>query len=162
MSRLRSALFGSHPLATDLGLLALRVGLGLSMAVTHGLGMVPPSEGFVGNVADLGFFQADLFAWLAGLAQLVGGTLIAVGLLSRPAAAVLAVTMGVAFFLAHAGDPFGLRELSFVYGVVALGFVLTGPGRFSLDHLLTPRSVRLGPEAEQARPLRGEGGPQSA
>lgn len=138
---LRSLLIGSGDTsrATDLGLLILRVGAGLMMAFAHGLGKLPPSDGFIGATEALGFPAPTLFAWLAALAEFGGGLLIAVGLLTRPAAAALAFTMAVAFFGQHGGDPFAERELAALYGVVAVAFVASGAGRFSLDAWLRRR-----------------------
>ncbi|MEM6326570.1 MAG: DoxX family protein [Bacteroidota bacterium] len=148
MKRLRSLLFGTSDVATDLGLLVLRVGIGLAMAFAHGLGKIPPSEGFINATANLGFPLPELFAWAAALAEFGGGLLIAVGLLTRPAAAALAFTMAVAFFGAHGGDPFGERELAFVFGIASVALMISGAGRLSLDRLLAPPSSRRGTEAE--------------
>ena len=50
--------------------------------------------------------------------------------------------MGVAFFLAHAGDAFGDRELSYVYGSAAIALLLAGGGRYSLDAIVGRRLWR--------------------
>jgi putative oxidoreductase len=67
------------------------------------------------------------------LSEVLGGLLLALGLFARPAAACVAVTMLVAAFVVHAGDPFGRRELALAYACVAIGVLLAGPGRYSLD-----------------------------
>lgn len=126
----------------DLGLLVLRLGVGLPLALAHGLGKLPPSDGFVDGTAALGFPLPVVFAWAAALAEFVGGLLVAAGLLTRPASAFVAVTMAVAVFGAHAGDPFGDREMALLYGVAALALVGLDAGRFSLDALLARRLVR--------------------
>ena len=138
---LRTLLIGTGDTSrpTDVGLLILRVGLGLAMAFAHGLGKLPPSAGFVENTAGLGFPAPALFAWLAALSEFAGGLLIALGLLTRPAAAALAFTMAVAFFLQHGADPFGDKELAFVYGVAAVTLMAAGAGRFSVDAFLRRR-----------------------
>ena len=41
--------------AADLGLLVMRVVAGLSLAFFHGMGKIPPSEGFIGRVGEMGF-----------------------------------------------------------------------------------------------------------
>ncbi|MDX1531293.1 MAG: DoxX family protein [Rhodothermales bacterium] len=129
---------GAAPIA-DAGLLVLRLLAGLALAFAHGLGKIPPSEQFVGMVGGLGFPLPGLFAWAAGLAEFGGGLLLAVGLLTRPAALVVAINMAVAFFLAHADDPFGQAEKAYLFGAVALLFLLAGAGRYSVDAVIRGR-----------------------
>ena len=138
MSTLQRFLFGSvtREAPPDLGLVVLRVVAGLSLALGHGLGKVPPSAGFVEMVGGLGFPAPGLFAWGATAAELGGGLLLALGLLTRPAGALIAVNMLVVTLLAHAGDPFGDREMGLLYGVIALAFAVLGAGRYSLDALV--------------------------
>lgn len=144
MTDYRRFLIGAAPRAAlvDAGLLVLRVFAGLALALAHGLGKVPPSEGFVGMVDGLGFPAPTLFAWASGFAELVCGLLLAVGLLTRPAAFFIAVNMTVAVLFAHAGDAFGEREKALLFGVIALTFLLTGAGRYSVDALLRRRAGR--------------------
>lgn len=132
---------GSAPpsLPADIGLTLLRVSAGLAMAFAHGLGKVPPPDRFVGGIESMGFPAPLLFAWLAGLAELVGGLLLALGLLTRPAALSIAFTMFVAFFIRHGGDPFRDKELAFLFLAISIAFTLTGSGRFSLDRFLRGR-----------------------
>jgi putative oxidoreductase len=123
----------------DAGLLVLRLMAGLAMAFAHGVNKMPPSEGFIGAVDALGFPFPVFFAWSAGVAEFVGGLCLAIGLLTRPAALFLAFTMAVAFFLQHAGDPFGDKEKAFLFGGIALLYLFAGAGRYSVDALLRGR-----------------------
>ncbi|MNJ92559.1 putative oxidoreductase CatD [compost metagenome] len=127
---------GDGSRASDVGVLLLRVFIGLSMAFAHGMAKFPMSEQMISGVASLGFPMPEVFAHLAALAELVGGLLLAAGLLARPAAAFMAITMGVAAFAVHAADPFQVKELAFLYLFVSLFFVLHGAGRISLDFIL--------------------------
>lgn len=138
MPSLLSTLTGSasREAPADLGLTALRAVTGLSLALAHGLRKLPPSDGFVSRVGEMGFPAPELFAWGATAAEVGGGILLAVGLLTRPAALLIALNMLVVTLLAHAGDPFGDRELGLLYGAIALAFVFLGAGRYSLDALL--------------------------
>lgn len=133
---------GGRDAVADTGLLVLRLLAGLALALAHGWGKIPPSPGFIESVAGLGFPAPALFAWAAGLAEFAGGLCLAVGLLTRPAALFVLVTMGVAFFLRHADDPFSSKEKALLFGAVALCLLLTGAGRFSLDALLRNRARR--------------------
>lgn len=120
----------------DAGLTLLRVFAGLSLALAHGLGKVPPSDKFVEGVAEMGFPAAGLFAWAAALAELAGGALVALGLATRPAAAMAAFTMVVAGFVRHAPDPYAKKEMAFLYLAIMTAFVLVGGGRLSLDAIV--------------------------
>lgn len=136
---MRRLVFDSAPPSRDLGLLVLRLFAGLGMALAHGWGKLPPSDGFVARLAEVGLPAPEVFGWLAGLAEFGGGLLVAVGLATRPAAALVVVTMLVAAFGAHAGDPFAAREKALLYGVAFLALALTGAGRLSLDARLGRR-----------------------
>jgi putative oxidoreductase len=120
----------------DAGLLILRVVAGLAIALLHGLGKVPPSPGFVGMIGGMGFPAPELFAWLAAIAEFGGGLLLAAGLLTRPAALLLFFHFAVVVLFVHAGESLGDRELPMMFWAIALQFLLTGPGRYSLDALI--------------------------
>ena len=141
MPSLRNVLSGavSRDAPADLGLTVLRIAAGLSLALGHGVRKLPPSSGFIERVGEMGFPAPELFAWGATAAELGGGLLLALGLLTRPAALLIALNMLVVTLLAHAGDPFGDRELGLLFGVIAFAFVFLGAGRYSLDALLRRR-----------------------
>ena len=135
-------LYSARPMPTqlgDLGLLITRLFFGLSMALAHGINKVPASEKWIAKVESLGFIFPEVFAWSAGLSELIGGILIAAGLITRGAAFSLFVTMCVAAFIAHGGDPYSKMELGLCYGAVSLMLVTLGPGRYSLDQLISAR-----------------------
>lgn len=74
---------------------------------------------------------------LAGLLELVGGTLVLLGLFTRPAAFILSGEMAVAYFMAHAPRSFypivnqGETAIMFCFAFLLLS--AAGPGAFSLD-----------------------------
>jgi putative oxidoreductase len=140
---LREWLFGSATTGPtgDAGMMLLRVFAGLALVYQHGRGKIPPSEGFVGRVDGMGFPAPEMFAWMAGIAEVGGGLLLAVGLLTRPVAAILVVHFIIVAFLAHAGDPFGRRELPLFFLFTSLMFVLTGAGRYALDAVIHRRAA---------------------
>lgn len=140
--RVKQLLFGGASVdssAANLGLMLLRVFAGLALALAHGWGKLPPGEGFVSMVGGMGMPAPELFAWLSGLAEFGGGLLLALGLLTRPAALIVLVNMTTAVLLAHAGDPFGEREKAMLFGMAALLYLLAGAGRYSLDALIRGR-----------------------
>jgi putative oxidoreductase len=130
----------SSPLDQDtkgsLGLLVGRLMFGPIMAFAHGMGKVPPPQGLIDAVTAMGLPLPGFMAWAAGLAEFVGGLMIAVGLFTRPAAVLWLVTMAVAAFVAHGADPFQKKELALLYLSFAVVVLALGGGKFSLDHLL--------------------------
>jgi putative oxidoreductase len=77
---------------------------------------------------------------LAGATELVGGVLLAIGMLTPLGAALVASVMLVAALSVHARNGFfvtaGGYEYNLVLGVAALAVAFTGPGTLSIDALL--------------------------
>jgi putative oxidoreductase len=80
----------------------------------------------------------------AGWIEVVGGLLIAIGLLTRFAAFICSGTMAVAYFMVHAPHGFfpilNKGELAVFYCWVFLLIVFYGPGRWSLDAIASGRT----------------------
>jgi putative oxidoreductase len=137
-------LASSSPSLQDAGLALVRVGFGLSLALAHGLGKISPPEQFIGGLTQGGFPAPVVLGWVAILSEFLGGLLLALGLLARPAAAFILGTLGVAAFHVHSADPYQKKELALAYVIVGLAVLIAGPGRFSLDALLARRSLSGG------------------
>ncbi|WP_413560545.1 DoxX family protein [Bdellovibrio sp. HCB209] len=120
----------------QVGLLVLRLFAGLVMAFAHGMGKFPISDQLIAGVESVGFPMPVVFAYAAALTELVGGVLLALGLLTRPVGLFLAFTMFVAGVFIHGADPFNVKELAFFYMFVYIFFACYGGGRFSLDNKL--------------------------
>jgi putative oxidoreductase len=82
--------------------------------------------------------------WIGGVIELACGTLIMIGLLTRPAAFLAAGTMAVAYIQFHWQGAFGADflpivnkgELAALYCFVFLLFCVRGAGTISIDRLL--------------------------
>ncbi|MEQ8425789.1 MAG: DoxX family protein, partial [Cyclobacteriaceae bacterium] len=111
----------------------LRLFAGLFMAFGHGLGKMPPSDGLIGGVENLGFPIPSFFAWMAVLSEFLGGIFIALGLFTRPAAFFWICTMGAAAFLRHADDPFGTKEKALLYLTIGICLLFTGSGKYGVS-----------------------------
>jgi putative oxidoreductase len=77
--------------------------------------------------------------WIAGLFELFGGALLALGLFVRPVAFVLSGVMAFAYWIAHAPKSFfpvlNGGDAAILYCFVFLYFVAAGGGIWSLDYL---------------------------
>jgi putative oxidoreductase len=131
----------------DLGLLALRLGVGGTLAAHgaqklfgwfggHGL------EATAGGMAAMGFHPPKTNALLAGLGEAGGGALLALGLATPVGGAAAASTM-VAAGAVHKPAGFfamgGGYEYNGVLGIAGTALAIAGPGRYSLDRLLGDR-----------------------
>lgn len=125
-----------HGVPTNLALAALRIMAGCGLALIHGWKKLPPSASFVAGVEGMGFPLPEFFAWAATLSEFGCALLVAVGLVTRPAAFFVTVTMGVAAFVRLADADFATRELALLYGAIFLLFTVAGAGRFSVDALV--------------------------
>ena len=93
-----------------------------------------------GVFVTIGFRPGVPFAIAAGLSELGGGILFAVGLLTPFGAAAVISAMLVAMISVHVKNGFFATvngiELPFLYAVAAAAVAWTGAGAFSLDHLM--------------------------
>ncbi|HSP19036.1 MAG TPA: DoxX family protein [Myxococcaceae bacterium] len=126
----------------DIGLLVLRLAVGLTMAAHggqklfgwfggHGLG------GTGGFLESLGFRPGRVQAALAGGGEMVGGLLLALGLVTPVGAAIVLAVMVVATVSVHLGKGFFLSDGGAEYNVLIMAataaLAFTGPGAYSLD-----------------------------
>jgi putative oxidoreductase len=123
------------PRCTDLGLLVLRLTLGLAMVWLHGLGKLTGFAQMSGQFPSVFGLGSSTSLVLAIVGEVVFPALIIVGLFTRFAALGTAITMAVAFFAIHGGALSGQSsgELAFLYMVGFGALIFSGAGRHSLD-----------------------------
>jgi len=129
--------------------LALRIPVGI-VFVAHGAQKLFGAFGGYGLegtgqfMDSLGLSPGTLMALLAGAAEFFGGLALLLGLLVRPAAAALAVTMAVAIvavhldkglFMANNGYEFALSLLA-----ASVSLLISGAGKASVDATLARRA----------------------
>jgi len=124
------------------GLLLLRVFVGVAF-FGHGTQKLFGWWGGYGPQGTGGFFASMGYRWggpmavLAGLAEAGGGTLLALGLLTPLACALIAIVMLNAIFAVTLKRAFMAgSELELAYLVTAISLAAIGPGRFSLDRAI--------------------------
>jgi len=78
--------------------------------------------------------------WFAGMIEMVGGVLLALGLFTRLSALIMSGAMAFAYFLSHAPHSFfpilNRGDGAILYCFLFFYFVFAGPGPWSLDALL--------------------------
>lgn len=128
--------------SVDTGLLLLRVVAGFTMAA-HGYQKFFSGGRIAGTAAwfdSMGMRPGRLHALAAATTEIGSGVLLALGLLTPLAGAAFVAVMLVAAYTVHRPNGFFSVRAGWEYNLIlalvgtTLGF--TGPGRFSLDHLL--------------------------
>ena len=117
----------------------LRVVVGIMM-IHNGLDKLSNIESFAqAYVAYIGLPFPIFFSYVAAFTELIAAPLVAIGLLTRPAALGLFATMCVAMYhhISVAGLSVAYLELSAIYAACFLFFLINGAGLFSTDALLT-------------------------
>lgn len=121
--------------STDVAILLLRIGASLLM-MTHGFPkLMQILEGDFSFSDPLGIGPAPSLM-LVAFAEFICAFFVLIGLWTRFALIPLIITMLVAVFIAHAGDPFSSKELGLFYLITFVVLFLTGPGKFSIDRKL--------------------------
>lgn len=139
--------FCKHILASRAGLapLALRIPAGI-IFIAHGaqkLFGVFGGYGLEGTgqfMASLGLPAGYLMALLAGSAEFFGGIALLIGLLVRPASAILAFTMLVAIFTVHISHGLFMSNNGYEFALtllaVSVSLLISGAGSLSIDNAL--------------------------
>jgi len=142
---------GTRDATASVGILTLRVLIGLMMLIGHG---IPKIEGFAASKNS--FYVPDFFplhymspqiSLIATIMAEVGASaLIILGLATRPAAFLLAFSMVVAVFGVHGNDPWfsaeRSKELGLLYLIPMLTIIFSGAGSFSIDAVIHKDSKR--------------------
>ena len=140
-------ILSSRPIAVDVGLLIVRLGVGLITLTIHGWGKIsggPDLWARLGNhMGNLGItFLPTFWGFMAGFAEFGCSILLILGIFFRPAATLLAFTMLVAA-LRHLNLPAdearsGWSGASHALELLAvyLGLLFAGPGRYALANFL--------------------------
>lgn len=129
----------------NLGLLLIRLVIGI-LFIGHGAQKLFGWFGGYGLKGTGGWFDSIgmkpgvTMALFAGLAELIGGILFALGLLTPLAGIMIAGTMVMAIVKVHFSNGLWATANGYEYNLtllaVAIGVALTGPGLYSFDAFL--------------------------
>lgn len=122
----------------NLWLLILRIGASALM-LTHGIPkLMKIIDGNMqfGDPLGLG---ATTSLILATFAEAFCSILIMLGLATRLATIPLIITMATAAFIVHANDPFPRQEMPLLYLLIYITLLVTGPGKYAVDHAISKR-----------------------
>lgn len=129
----------SNATIIDIVILVVRVFVGFAM-LSHGFPKLQQLlSGEEIQFYEFLFFSAKTTLILTVFAEFVCSIFIILGLFTRFAVFFLIITMAVAGLVVHSADPFAKREMSLLYLSVYLMLFAFGPGRYSVDSMITRR-----------------------
>lgn len=114
-----------------LGMLLLRLGIGVGM-LTHGYGKF--IRVFQGNFKfgdPIGIGSTPSLI-LTAFGEFIAPIFIIIGWKTRLFSIFPAITMLVAFLIAHDGDPFSRKEKALMYLIAFVALIFTGHGKYAL------------------------------
>lgn len=140
---------GTRDATASLGILALRVLIGLMMLIGHGIPKIQEYAArkdlfYVPDFFPLKYMSPPVSLMAAITAEVAASALIILGLATRPAAFLLGFSMIVAVFGFHEPAPWFVKpptimdakELGLLYLIPMIAIILSGAGAFSLDAAL--------------------------
>jgi len=103
-------------------------------------------EGTGAWMSSIGLEPGVLMAALAGGAEFFGGLALILGLLVRPAAVVLALTMAVAIVTVHLSNGLFISNNGYEFGLallaISVSLAIRGAGSASIDQIISAKLAR--------------------
>ncbi len=117
----------------DFSILILRIGLS-GLLLTHGYPkLMRILEGNFSFRDPIGL-GPELSLFMITFAEFFCAALVLIGLWTRLASIPIIIGMIIIVFVVHADDPFSVQEKGLLFLVGYLVLLLTGSGKYSLDH----------------------------
>lgn len=135
---MKNKILNYHPLDTDIAILLLRLSFG-GLFVYYGLTKIIGYDEILPMFTDIIGIGPKTSFILVIFAEFFCGLLVTIGFLTRISVIPIFITMTVAFFVAHANDPFSMKALPFLFWLMSFVIFILGSGRYSVDNLLLKR-----------------------
>ncbi len=115
------------------GALFMRLVLGISIAM-YGYQKIVPHGALAHHVHMVAGMGLPVWlGYVSAYTELVGGILLILGLLTRLAAAFIAINMFVAFFIVGIHHGLGSFDYSLAFAAIAVMLLFYGPGALAID-----------------------------
>jgi putative oxidoreductase len=124
-----------QPISADFATLLLRLIIG-GLFAWHGYDAVSHYKLYLSMSKSTIGWGTNLEFNLVVFSQFICWIFVAFGFLTRLSIIPIFITMAVAFFIAHKGQPFMQKELPFAYLLLCIPVFVAGSGRYSVDKLL--------------------------
>ncbi len=132
---MRNRILSTVSLNTDLATLLLRLLFG-GLFVYYGYRKIEAYDTILPQFGDLIGIGSKLSFNLVIFAEAFCGLFVLLGFLTRLSVIPIFITMVVAYFIAHAKDPFDGKAEAFIFMVLSLVVFILGSGKYSIDRLL--------------------------
>ncbi|HUA67013.1 MAG TPA: DoxX family protein [Candidatus Saccharimonadales bacterium] len=129
---------GNDSALTSLALLVLRLWIGLTMMLNHGLDKMTHFDKYSQHFISFMGLGPSASLCLSIFAEFFASALLVLGLFTRFGALTLTINMSVAFIMVHKMALSGPMpgELAFIYLAVYVTLLVAGPGKISLDRIV--------------------------
>lgn len=139
-NKMKNTILNHQSLNKDLATLLFRLIFG-GMFVYYGYTKLASFNEILPMFGDIIGIGAKLSFSLVIFAELFCGFLVLVGCFTRLAIIPIFIAMAVAFFVAHAKDPFIVKQLAFLYLLLSIVIFVAGSGKFSIDRLIRNKKI---------------------
>jgi putative oxidoreductase len=129
----------------NIGLLFLRIFVGGTMLLAHGVSKLLDPERFIEVIRSNGFPFPHIMGYFSISAETIFPLFVILGIFTRISALIAAINMFVAVFVFHLtikGDPFVNLEKAFIYMIIFIFIVIAGAGDWTLKRFLDRRHLK--------------------
>ncbi|MDB5193291.1 MAG: hypothetical protein JWQ96_2854 [Segetibacter sp.] len=137
---MKNKILNSASLNTNIAALLLRLIFG-GMFVHYGYNKLAAYDQILPMFGDIIGIGAKLSFNLVIFAELFCGFFVLIGFFTRLTVIPIFITMIVAFFVAHAKDPFDVKAPAFLFMLLSIVIFILGSGRYSVDRLMFKKSL---------------------